>query len=312
MRTTVASRGESLQGSAPEWNTGRLTAKTVPVSLVRFVFSPRPVDGRAPMNKEVGPSYAASQVCGKAHAHQREGPAAQPRRQVEAEERPQEPGHGPGRRQRRCPQEGPGGARPGRHEGGHSQGAGRSEEVAPRPPGEPRQGQLRRVPPGPPRFGRAARVPLIVFLVLAQLILSVRSAAADSGDGPSFLSRHRRTLLIVTSAGAAAAGVGAALVRRSANERYEEYEETADPDRIEDLYDEASSLDNTAAGLFIAAEALFVGALYLAFFVDSPDGQDSPDSSESRHAPDAPAGRTPGLTLAPVAQGAALALEWRF
>jgi hypothetical protein len=122
-------------------------------------------------------------------------------------------------------------------------------------------------------------------------------AAAEDEPGaeaPGFLSRHRNMLLIVTAAGAAASGVGAALVRRSANERYEEYEQTADPERIEALYDEATELDNTAATLFIAAEALFVGALYLAFFVDSP------------------AGYTPGLTLAPADRGAAMALEWRF
>jgi hypothetical protein len=166
------------------------------------------------------------------------------------------------------------------------------------------------MPPLPRLRGRAARAALtLLFLgelplgggpraaaqpATAVLAASLEAEAESTTDPPSFFSRHRNTLLIVTAAGAAASGVGAALVRRSANERYEEYEQTADPERIEDLYDEATELDNTAAALFIAAEALFVGALYLAFFVDPP------------------AGYTPGITLAPGDEGAAMALEWRF
>jgi hypothetical protein len=99
--------------------------------------------------------------------------------------------------------------------------------------------------------------------------------ADDAGDSDrdrsdSFLSRHRKALLIVTGSGAAATGLAAYVYRRAANERFEDYQHTADPVHLAELYDEASDLDNRAAACFLVGEALFVFALYLGFFVDSP------------------------------------------
>ena len=123
----------------------------------------------------------------------------------------------------------------------------------------------------PPRARR-----LSVLLLALALVASRPDAAADPGDDtslapsapPSFLSRHRRSLLIATGAGAAATGVAALVLRRQANEKYEAYQEAADPERIAALYDETTSLDNQAAACFIASEVLFVTALYLGFFVE--------------------------------------------
>ncbi len=120
-----------------------------------------------------------------------------------------------------------------------------------------------------------ARNLLILLLALA-LVTPRQDAAADTGEGasdappsaPSFLSRHRRSLLIATGAGAAAAGIAAIAFRQRANTTYDEYRTAADPEEIAALYDETESLDNRAAACFIASEALFVAALYLGFFVE--------------------------------------------
>jgi hypothetical protein len=117
---------------------------------------------------------------------------------------------------------------------------------------------------------------LSVLLLALALAWPRPDAAADPGDDPSpepsaqssFLSLHRRALLIATGAGAAGTGIAAIVLRRQANEKYEEYQATADPEEIAALYDETTSLDNQAAACFIAAEALFVAALYLGFFVE--------------------------------------------
>jgi hypothetical protein len=84
---------------------------------------------------------------------------------------------------------------------------------------------------------------------------------------PSFISRHRTALL--WSGGLIAAGTGIAAVgyRRAANRRFDDYERTADPVAIETLYDQARSLDQRAAALFIVAELAFVATVYVGFFV---------------------------------------------
>ena len=125
-------------------------------------------------------------------------------------------------------------------------------------------------------MGRPPRARRLSVLLLALALVVPPDALADSGEDtslapsapPSFLSRHRRSLLIATGAGAAATGVAALVLRRQANEKYEAYQEAADPERIAALYDETTSLDNQAAACFIASEVLFVTALYLGFFVE--------------------------------------------
>ena len=90
----------------------------------------------------------------------------------------------------------------------------------------------------------------------------------DSAGSATFLSSHRRSLLWIAAGGAAASAVTAILFRREANDRYDAYQQTADPEAIADLYDEAKHLDEVATGFFIGAEALFVAVIYLGFFVE--------------------------------------------
>ncbi len=129
------------------------------------------------------------------------------------------------------------------------------------------------------RLAAPERRPVLVIVLASTLLLNgtgwplpsggeafageADSSAAHSG----FVSHHRKTLLITTGAGAAASGLAAMLYRRAANDRFEEYQHTADPDRLRDLYDQSSRLDNRAAACFIAAEGLFVLAIYFGFFV---------------------------------------------
>lgn len=143
-------------------------------------------------------------------------------------------------------------------------------------------------------MGPQPRARCLPTLLLAIALVTPRhDAAADSGQdplsspAPSFLSRHRRSLLIATGAGAAAAGIATIAFRHEANTKYDAYQGAADPEEITALYDETAELDNRAAACFIASEALFVAALYLGFFVEP-----------------AP------VRLTPVPQG--LALAWRF
>lgn len=94
------------------------------------------------------------------------------------------------------------------------------------------------------------------------------SESQASSGSSSFLSRHRGSLLAISAGGAAASAVTAILFRREANDRYDAYQETADPAAIDDLYAESKHLDQVATGFFIGAEALFVAAIYLGFFVE--------------------------------------------
>lgn len=146
-------------------------------------------------------------------------------------------------------------------------------------------------------MGRPPPLPLLALRVAIIGSLLVSSVAAlgeptPAATEPSFLSRNRRTLLIATTAGAAASGVLALLHRRAANDRFEEYKRTADPDRLIQLYDETARLDNRAAAFFVSAEVLFVAAMYLGFFVEPP--------GESRAS----------IVIDP--QGTALSLRWSF
>lgn len=124
-------------------------------------------------------------------------------------------------------------------------------------------------------MGLEPRARCLLTLLLALALVTPRpDAAADTGEGtpstpaPSFLSRHRRSLLIATGAGAAATGIAAIAFRHEANAKYDDYQSSADPEEIAALYDETARLDNRAAACFIASEALFVAALYLGFFVE--------------------------------------------
>jgi hypothetical protein len=135
----------------------------------------------------------------------------------------------------------------------------------------------------PPLPSLLARVTLILGLLLPPAAADpsppsapepAPAGAASAKPPPAateelpFLSRHRHSLLIVAGVGAAASGLGALLLRREANDRYEDYERTADPQRMIERYDDTSRLDNQAAACFIAAEALFIFAIYLGFFVE--------------------------------------------
>jgi len=90
----------------------------------------------------------------------------------------------------------------------------------------------------------------------------------DATDSSSFLSRHRSSLLWISAGTGAASAVTAILFRREANDRYDEYQHTADPEAIDDLYAESKHLDQVATGFFIGAEAMLVAAIYLGFFVE--------------------------------------------
>jgi hypothetical protein len=118
------------------------------------------------------------------------------------------------------------------------------------------------------------RRPLLALAVVSALIFQLMgasgAAAGDETEGPSFLSRHRRPLMVASGVGAAATGLAAVFFRRAANDRFETYQRTADPERLAELYDRAAELDNRASASFIAAEACFVFAIYLGFFVDPP------------------------------------------
>lgn len=118
-----------------------------------------------------------------------------------------------------------------------------------------------------PLFPLAVRVAITLSLLVSPVAALGEPTAATE---PSFLSRNRRSLLVATAAGAAASGVAALLYRRAANDRFEEYRRTADPDRLTQLYDETARLDNRAAAFFVTAEVLFVAAMYLGFFVEPP------------------------------------------
>jgi hypothetical protein len=141
--------------------------------------------------------------------------------------------------------------------------------------------------------------PLVVNLVGGGLPLGPAAAAAaePAAPAPSWLARHRQPLLVAASAGAAGAGLTAALYRRAANDRFEDYQRTADPERLAALYDETTRLDNRAAGFFIAAEAAFIFAMVLGFFVHAPH--------------DAASGNAAALHPSLVA-GRGVALRWDF
>ncbi len=150
--------------------------------------------------------------------------------------------------------------------------------------------------------------PLLVVVLLPPLVanlagggwpLGPAAAAAAEADAhaPSWLARHRQPLLVAASAGAAGAGLAAALYRRAANDRFADYRRTADPERLAALYDETTRLDNRAAGFFVAAEAAFVFAMVLGFFVHAPRAAAS----------GAAAGPHPSL-----AAGRGVALRWDF
>jgi hypothetical protein len=151
-----------------------------------------------------------------------------------------------------------------------------------------------------------ARLFLALLLAATTATLAPRPAAGENASSPassSFLSRHRRPLLIAAGAGAVAAGI-AAMGSGMSQHRGEKYQTTADPERIALLYDETERHDNRAAILFVTSEVLFVSALVLGFFVEPAPAR---AAAEADLAP----GHTPPpphLTLAP--QG--LALAWRF
>jgi hypothetical protein len=104
--------------------------------------------------------------------------------------------------------------------------------------------------------------------------------------------------------GAGAAGLAAVFFRRAANDRFADYRRTADPERLEELYDQAAELDNRAAASFIAAEALFVFAVYVGFFVDPPR------KTVGAAVPETPCGPL-AMDWLPE-RGLALRLQWRF
>ncbi len=166
-------------------------------------------------------------------------------------------------------------------------------------------------------MGPRPRVLVAIFLstVLASGPLAHAAPDADQTPAPrpSFLSRHRRALLIAAGGGAAACGIGAIVSRSAANSRYDEYQRTADPERIQALYRETEDLDNRAAVLFVTSEALFLATLYLGFFVapaeeDQGFTADSSDQAADASRPEA-AGQ-PLPELVPTRGG--LAVQWRF
>jgi len=134
--------------------------------------------------------------------------------------------------------------------------------------------------------------------------------ARDESGSASFLARHRRSLLIATASGAAAAGLTAMLFRREANARYDEYQETAHPDEIADLYAETARLDEVAAGFFITAEALFVATIYLGFFVDPAEERAAVSDASPLRPRTGDARLWP--TLSVHQSDTRVALEWRF
>jgi hypothetical protein len=136
----------------------------------------------------------------------------------------------------------------------------------------------------------AAWIPIFAFHVGLGSV-PVRGAETVPGGEPqassgssSFLSRHRGSLLAISAGGAAASAVTAILFRREANDRYDAYQQTADPAAIDDLYAESKHLDQVATGFFIGAEALFVAAIYLGFFVE-PAQADAAASTSPRLQP---------------------------
>jgi hypothetical protein len=157
----------------------------------------------------------------------------------------------------------------------------------------------------------AAWIPIFAFHVgLGSVPARGAEPAVDQGPadpdasagGSSFLSRHRSSLLWISAGGAAASAVTAILFRREANDRYDEYQHTADPEAIDDLYAESKHLDQVATGFFIGAEALFVAAIYLGFFVEPAAGDHATLSSPRL---------MPVLDRAP-AGDSRLGIAWRF
>jgi hypothetical protein len=128
------------------------------------------------------------------------------------------------------------------------------------------------------------------------------AGGSDASGSSSFLSRHRRSLIWISAGGAAASAVTAILFRREANDRYDEYQHTANPEEIADLYAESKHLDEVATGFFIGAEALFVAVIYLGFFVEP---------TADHQAALAPSSLTPVVARG-MAGDARLGLAWHF
>jgi hypothetical protein len=105
-----------------------------------------------------------------------------------------------------------------------------------------------------------------LFLVVL-LVGSILSEVAAADVDASFVSRHRRLLLWTAGLTAIGAGATAYGLRYRANDRFDAYTRTADPEIITTRYDEAVRLDNGAAAFFLLAEVAFVAVIYFGFFV---------------------------------------------
>jgi hypothetical protein len=126
------------------------------------------------------------------------------------------------------------------------------------------------------------------------------AAAADGAASASFVDRHRKPLLWITGLTAAGSAVTAISLRQLANDRFAQYEQAADPERITQLYDETAQLDDLATVFFIVAEVSFLAAMFIGFFVE--------DASVAGTGPGAPLWS--GARIEPEALGARLV--WRF
>ncbi len=109
---------------------------------------------------------------------------------------------------------------------------------------------------------------------------------------------------------AISSGTLAYVVRRRANERYADYERTADPELIASYYDDAARLDRRAAGLFITAEVAFITAVYLGFFVAAEPPAVASTRTAGNRQPAAAAGDQHGPRLRPVPGGLTFCWRW--
>jgi len=77
--------------------------------------------------------------------------------------------------------------------------------------------------------------------------------------------RHSNTWAIVSLASGAALVAGSFAVADAADRRYADYLRATDPDRIQDLYNEAVLFDRVSAGSILTGEVLIATGIYLAF-----------------------------------------------
>lgn len=130
-------------------------------------------------------------------------------------------------------------------------------------------------------------VALVATLTLMTTMFPAAGAHAQAA-GPfpevrmSTASRESRTLAYVCIGAGLGLLAGSTLIAERANDRYDDYRNAVEPDRVRDLYDETVHLDRISTATLLTGEALISAGLYLRFLRRPPGSRVALDLGSGR------------------------------